>query len=81
MATVEQLVVDIKASLQEAKDNQVETSGKLDAVITKLTDLVNAGQGANADQLTEVLSMANDVKGGVQSMEDKLDAVGTVATA
>lgn len=65
-------LMEIKTALQEAAANNAEVLVKLDAVLARLGDLEG---GATPAEIAEVLALANEVKGGVQSTEDKLDAV------
>lgn len=72
MATVD----EIKSVLEDVKSNNAEVKAKVDVVIEKLNEFKNQPQsGATPEQLDEVLALANEVKSGLQSTEDSVDAV------
>jgi hypothetical protein len=70
-----ELAKQVADALQSAKDNQVEVSGKLTTLLEKMEQLK---EGATKAEMEMLLGLANDVSGGVQAFEDKLDAAQSV---
>ena len=61
--------------LEQTKNNQVETTTKLNALVEKVESLKD---GATKQEMAELLQLAKDVKQSDQAMEDRLDAAQSV---
>ena len=66
---------EVKELLEQTKNNQVETTTKLNALVEKVESLKD---GATKQEMAELLQLAKDVKQSDQAMEDRLDAAQSV---